>query len=198
MIFIVLLDEKLARVILKEPELSVVFILANDRSIDARSLVLLNDLVNLVLLFDDLLVKPQNFIFKTSLLSLQVRDIGMVDPSLSSGGIQKLFMELIDLFVQVFLLFLVDVGIEISDSLNFLLLNFLDLGMDVILLLEQRTIVFKTLVEELAEAVEVVDHVNEVHKKINLLFVRKLPLVLLRSHCSNFVEAFSDVWIKSL
>jgi hypothetical protein len=156
-----LFDEEARRIIFEKPVLVHVCILSQHSGLDVQSLVLLHDFLNFLLLSHDLIIKPLDLILHSEFLFVELLNL-LVNPSrLHSGGVEKLGLEFLNFSLSLSFVLLLVFSVELSNSFLLVLFDFLDFSVKVIFLFEEARLVVQSLIEELAEAVEVVDSVDQ-------------------------------------
>lgn len=136
-------------------------ILSQDSGLDVESLVLLHDFLNLLLLSDNLIVKPLDLVLHSKFLFVELLDL-LINPSrFHSRRVEELGFEFLDFSLSLSLVFLLVFSVEFSDGFLLVLFDFLDFSMKVVFLFEETRLVIESLVEKLAEAVEVMDGIDQ-------------------------------------
>jgi hypothetical protein len=157
-------------------------------------MVALHQLIDLLMLSVDLVVKSINFLLEIVLLSAELLNLSFDPFRLSSSGAHELLFKFFDLTLKVIIRLFV-LSVVLGQSLILILFDLFDLGVDVILLLEDFRFVLKSLVQMLSERVHIMDCVNKVQQKVKFLFICKTPSVLLWAQRPNFLKEFGDLHV---
>jgi hypothetical protein len=86
----------------------------------------------------------------------------LINPSrFHSRRVEELGFEFLDFSLSLSLVFLLVFSVEFSNCFLLVLFDFLDFSMKVVFLFEETRLVIESLVEKLAEAVEVMDGIDQ-------------------------------------